>query len=170
MRKICLACAILAIICFSCAREAQAKTPITWRQDEDEIILYVDISSQASSELMSLLNETVTFEQASEFLVHNTDDKIPFYEGVMISAALTTRWIELKSEMEKKRSQGGMRLEIIGFKENPIKIVKGALDDSQAPKYLADFDPSKNPELVDELTNLMDGNEFVVEIYGRFPE
>jgi hypothetical protein len=48
--------------------------------------------------------------------------------------------------------------------------MKGALDFSQAPKYLADFDPAKHPEVVNELIDLMSGHEFVVEVYGQFPK
>jgi hypothetical protein len=61
-------------------------------------------------------------------------------------------------------------MEIIGFQENPVKIMKAALDFSQAPKYLAEFDPNQNPQAVAKLIDLMSGHEFVVEVYGRFPE
>lgn len=170
MIRECLACVILAAICLGCTREAQTNTPVTWKQDEDEIILYIYLSSEASTELIDMLDAPVTFEQVSEFLVHNTDGQIPFFEGAMTSAALTARRVELKAEMDKKVSQDGMVLEIIGFKENPIKIMRGALDYSRAPKYLADFDQGKNPEVVSKLLDLMSEHGFVVEVYGRFPE
>jgi hypothetical protein len=170
MIKRSLACVLLIIISFGCAREAQTNTPITWRADEDEIILYLDFSSEASSALINLLNEPVTFKQASDFLVQNTDSKIPFFEGALAAAALTSRSVEFKAEMEKKLSRDGITMEIIGFQENPVKIVKGALDFSQAPEYLVEFDPNQNPQVVNKLIDLMSGNDFVVEVYGRFPE
>jgi hypothetical protein len=165
-----LACVILAVIFFGCTSKAQLNTPVTWRQEQDEIILTMDFSNEASAELINMLSQPVTFVQISEFLVQNTDGNIPFYEGALTSAALTTGGMELQAEMEKKRSQDGLTLEIIGFKENPVKIVKGALDFSQAPKYLADFDPNKNPQVVRKLTDLLGGHVFVVEVSGRFPE
>jgi hypothetical protein len=170
MIRSCLACLILAVICFGCTSKTQPNTPVTWTQAEDEIILYTDFSNEASAELINMLSQPVTFEQAREFLVQNTDGKIPFYEGALTSAALTTGRMELKAEMEKKRSQDGLTLEIIGFQENPVKILKGALVYLQAPKTLADFDPGKNPEVVSKLIELMNGHVFVVEAYGRFPE
>ena len=88
----------------------------------------------------------------------------------MTSAALTARRVELKTEMEKKRSPEGITLEIIGFKENPVKIIKGALDFSPAPKYLAGFDVGENPKVVNKMIDFMSGDGFVVEVYGRFPE
>ena len=72
--------------------------------------------------------------------------------------------------MEKKRSQDGMVMQIIGFKENPVKILKGALDLSKAPKYLADFDPRKDPNAVNKMIDLMSEQGFVVEVHGRFPD
>jgi hypothetical protein len=170
MIRKCLACIILAVICFGCSGKAQTNAPVTWRQDEDEIILYMDFSNEASAELINMLSGPVTFEQVSEFLVRNTDGKLPFFEGALTSAALTTRRIELKAEMDKKRSQDGLTLEVIGFQENPVKILKGALDYSQAPKLLADFDPYKSPEVVGRLIDLMNGHIFVVEAYGQYPE
>jgi hypothetical protein len=88
----------------------------------------------------------------------------------MASAALTTGRVELKAEMEKKLSKEGLTIEIIGFKENPVQIMKGALGLTNAPKTLADFDPHKNPDVVSRVINLMSGHGFVVEVYGRFPE
>lgn len=165
-----LVCAILAVICVGCTRGIQTDTPVTWRQEEDEIILYIYLSSEASAELINMLDEPVTFEQVSEFLAQNTEDRIPFFEGAMTSAALTARRVELKAEMEKKGSQDGVVMQIIGFKENPVKIIKGALDLSQAPKYLANFDPRKDPEVVNKMIDLMSEQGFVVEVYGRFPD
>jgi hypothetical protein len=169
MMRSCLAIVLLTVICFGCASETQTNFPITWRQDEDEIVLYLDFSGEASSALIRMLDETVTFEQVSDFLVQNTDSKIPFYEGALTSAAITARRAVLQGEMERKRSQDGLVVEIIGFKENPVQIVKGALVFSRAPKYLANFDPGKNPEVVKALLELMDGSEFVVGVHGRFP-
>ena len=165
-----LICIFLAILCSGCTRGIQTDTPVTWRQYEDEITLHIYFSNEASAELINLLDEPVTFEQVSEFLVQNTDDRIPFFEGAMTSAALTAHRVELKAEMEKKRSPDGITLEIIGFKENPVKIMKGALEFYPAPKYLAGFDAGKNPAMVNKMIDLMSGDGFVVDVYGKFPE
>jgi hypothetical protein len=170
MLKRCLAFVLLAAMCFGCTREVQTNSTVTWRDAEDEIVLYLDVSSDASSALISMLNEPVTFQQVADFLVKNTGGKIPFFEGALISAAITARRVDLQSEMEKKRSQDGITLEIIGFKENPVKIVKGALDFSKAPKYLVDFDARQHPDVVGRLIDLMNGNAYVVEVQGRVSE
>jgi hypothetical protein len=115
-----------------------------------------------------MMNEGVTFEKVSEFLVQYTDGKIPFLEGAMTSAALVARRDELKAEMEKKRAQKRISMEIIGFKENPVQIMEGALDFPQAPKYPADFDPQKHPDIVDTLLDLISGHGFVLNVRGRF--
>lgn len=117
---------------------------------------------------MEMLNEPVTFEQVSEFLVKNTGGKIPFLEGAMTTAALIARQDKVRTEMDRMISTEGSIIEIIGFKENPVKIMKGALGFPQAPRYLSDFEPGKYPEVVETLLRLMDGNSFVVEVDGRF--
>jgi hypothetical protein len=72
MIKRCLAGVILAVVCFSCARESQTNTPIRWKQDEDKIILYVYLTAETSADLISMLNQPATFEQISDFLVQNS--------------------------------------------------------------------------------------------------
>ena len=170
MRRKFLACLLLCVFSISCVPSQTTMTPVTWRQDEDEIILYVDLSSDASAQLLEMLKEPVSFDQISEFMVQNTNGKIPFIEGAMTAALLTARQDQIDAEMQKKVSEEGIILEIIGFKENPVKIMKGALDLQEAPKYLADFESQKNAAVLDTVLDLMSGDTFVVHVSGRFTE
>jgi hypothetical protein len=154
---------LLILFCWSCA--APQNTPVAWKQDEDEIIFYVYLSNEASAQLVERMTDQVHFEQVSEFLVKNTDGKMPFTEGIMTAAAVVAHQAEVKAVLEKNSSPEGNTIEIIGFKENPVKIVKGALKELRAPKYLSDFDARENPEIVRLLRMMMDGNSFVLRVY-----
>jgi hypothetical protein len=154
---------LLILFCWGCA--APKNTPVTWKQDEDEIIFYVYLSKEASAQLVEQMNDPVNFEQVSEFLVKNTDGRIPFTEGIMTAAAVVAHQTEVKAILEKNKSSEGNTIEIIGFKENPVKIVKGAFKELQTPKYLSDFDSREHPEIVQALHMMMDGNSFVLAVY-----
>ena len=142
----------------------QADSDITFQRDE--IILHINLSKKASDELAKELDDTATFESICEFLIHHSTEKIPFWEGSLTTAAIIKMQNEIKETAERPLREG-IRIEIIGFKRDPVKIMQGTLDFPNAPKYLNDFAPNEHEEFVNSMLDIMMGNAFVVHINGK---
>ena len=142
----------------------QANSDVAFQRDE--IILYINLSKNASNELAKELDEAATFESICEFLIRHSTEKIPFWEGSMTAAAIIKTQNKIE-EVYKQSSHEGLAIEITGFKRDPVQIMRGALDFPDAPKYLNDFDPQVHQEIVDSMLDIMKGNSFIVQVYGK---
>jgi len=162
---ICLYIFIVSLIT-GCAPKRQANSDVIFRSDEDEIILFINFSKKAADELGREFNGTANFESLSNFLVRNSTDKVPFWEGSMTVAAILKKQAEIE-EAIKRPTQVGIKIEIIGFQENPVRIMKGSLDFPDAPKYLNDFVPSEHEDFVNSMLDIMRGNVFVIHVNVR---
>ena len=132
----------------------------------DEIILYINLSSNASDELAKKLDKAATFESIREFLIGHSSEKIPFWEGSMATAAIIKAQNEIKETAERSLREG-ISIEIIGFKSDPVQIMQGTLDFSNTPKYLNNFVPKEHEEFINSLLDIMKGNALVVHINGK---
>jgi hypothetical protein len=163
--RICLFIFIVSLIS-GCTPKRQADSDVTFQSDEDEIILYISFSKKAADELGREFDGTVDFESLCNFLIRSSVDQVPFWEGSMTAAAILKKQVEIE-EATQRPSQAGIKIEIIGFKQNPVQIMKGALDFPDAPRYLNDFSPTEYEDFVSSMLDIMKGDAFVVHINVR---